>query len=146
MEIKATEAFEEPCAVQDEAISDRAELESSEEAPSLETKIGNFLAAGMLTEVESNLLLKALSRASDLVTTMKKIVWLCLGNGILWVWCSYILAALGKEQIAEDLSKVAVTEIIAVVLVYALKSLFENLSKHNKWPDKPDENDVSGLG
>ena len=25
----------------------------------------------------------------------------------------------------------------AVVLAYALKSLAENLSKHNNWPDKP---------
>lgn len=81
----------------------------------------------------------------DFASTMKKIVWLCLFNGILWVWCSYILAALDKVQIAESLSQVAVTEIIGVVLVYALKSLFENLSKHNKWPDKPDKDDVSGL-
>lgn len=49
-------------------------------------------------------------------TTMKIIVWICLLNGIAWVWCSYILAALGKEQIAESLSQVALTEIIGVVL------------------------------
>lgn len=82
---------------------------------------------------------------TDRFSTMKKVVWLCLVNGILWVWCSYILAALDKVQIAEELSKVAVTEIIGVVLVYALKSLFENLSKHNNWPDKPGTDDVSGL-
>jgi len=70
-------------------------------------------------------------------TTMKVIVWVCLLNGIAWVWCSYILAALGKEQIAESLSQVALTEIIGVVLVYALKSVLENLSKNNSWPDKP---------
>lgn len=70
-------------------------------------------------------------------TTMKLIVWLCLLNGIAWVWCSYILAVLGKEQIAESLSQVALTEIIGVVLVYAVKSVFENLSKNNLWPDKP---------
>lgn len=62
---------------------------------------------------------------------MKFIVWVCLLNGIAWVWCSYILAALGKEQIAESLSQVALTEIIGVVLVYALKSVLENLSKNN---------------
>lgn len=77
----------------------------------------------------------------DWITTTKKIVWFCLINGILWVWCSYILAALDKMQIAESLSQVAVTEIIGVVLVYAVKSLFENLSKNNKWPDKSDESD-----
>ena len=71
------------------------------------------------------------------MTTMKLIVGFCLLNGIAWVWCSYILAWLGKEQIAESLSQVALTEIIAVVLVYAVKSVFENLSKNNLWPDKP---------
>lgn len=68
--------------------------------------------------------------------TMKKVVWVCLGNGFAWVWCSYILAYLDKMQIAESLSQVAVTEIIGVVLAYAIKSLVENLSKNNNWPDK----------
>ncbi|MBR4929343.1 MAG: hypothetical protein IKZ00_00920 [Bacteroidaceae bacterium] len=66
----------------------------------------------------------------------KQLVAFCTINGVAWVWCSYILAYLGRTQIAEDLSKIAVTEIVAVVLVYALKSLFENLSKHNTWPDR----------
>ena len=70
-------------------------------------------------------------------TTMKRVVWFCLGNGVAWVWCSYLLAYLGRSAIAESLSKVAITEIIGVVLCYALKSLFENISKNNTWPDKP---------
>ena len=61
---------------------------------------------------------------------------LCLFNGCAWVWCSYLLAYLGREQIAEQLSGKAVTEIIAVILAYAIKSLVENLSKNNNWPDK----------
>lgn len=68
--------------------------------------------------------------------TMKKIVGVCLANGILWIWCSYILAWMDKAQIAESLSSVAVTEIIGVVLAYAIKSAVENLSKNNRWPDK----------
>ncbi len=75
-------------------------------------------------------------------TTMKLIVAICLLNGIAMAWCSYILAFLGREQIAESLSQTAVTEIIGVVLVYALKSLFENLSKNNHWPDKPIKNET----
>lgn len=71
--------------------------------------------------------------------TTKIIVWVCLLNGFAWVWCSYILAWLGKEQIAESLSQVAVTEIIGVVLVYCLKAAIENLSKNNNWPDKSDK-------
>lgn len=70
--------------------------------------------------------------------TMKRVVWVCLGMGISWVWCSYILAYLDHPQIAESLSQVAVTEIIGVVLAYAIKSSIENLSKHNRWPDKGD--------
>ena len=60
------------------------------------------------------------------------------GNGFAWIWCSYVLAYLGREQIAETLSSVAVKEIIGVVLAYAIKSVLENLSKNNHWPDKPD--------
>lgn len=69
-------------------------------------------------------------------TTTKKVVWVCLANGCLWVWCSYLLAYLGRAEIAESLSKVAITEIIGVVLIYCVKSLFENLSMNNTWPDK----------
>ena len=68
--------------------------------------------------------------------TMKRVVWACVGNGFAWVWCSYILAALDKPQIAEELSKVALAEIVAPVMVYAVKSAVENLSKNNRWPDK----------
>lgn len=75
-------------------------------------------------------------------TTTKRVVWFCLGNGVAWVWCSYILAYLGREEIAESLSKVAITEIVGVVLVYAVKSLAENLSKNNAWPDKEKKQDA----
>ena len=80
--------------------------------------------------------------------TMKRVVWACVGNGFAWVWCSYILAALDKPQIAEELSKVALVEIIAPVAVYAFKSAVENLSKNNRWPDKgqPPENEPTEDG
>lgn len=80
---------------------------------------------------------KRTNKKTEQVETAKKIVWVCLFNGFAWVWCSYILACLDKVQIAESLSQAAVTEIIGVVLAYCLKSLVENLSKHNNWPDKP---------
>lgn len=76
-------------------------------------------------------------------TTTKKVVWVCLANGCLWVWCSYLLAYLGRTEIAESLSKVAITEIIGVVLIYCLKSLFENLSMNNTWPDKTEKEPVN---
>lgn len=79
-------------------------------------------------------------------TTMKVIVWVCLLNGLAWVWCSYILAWMGREQIAESLSQVALTEIIGVVLVYSIKAAVENLSKNNSWPDKHSPDPPDGVG
>lgn len=63
------------------------------------------------------------------------VAWLLI-NGTGWTWCSYYLAYAGREEIAEALSKTVVTEILGVVLIYALKALFENISKNNTWPDK----------
>lgn len=79
-------------------------------------------------------------------TTTKRLVWVCLVNGFAWVWCSYLLAYLGRAEIAESLSKVAITEIIGVVLVYSLKSLAENLSRHNYWPDRPEKRTKQDCG
>ena len=74
--------------------------------------------------------LKASKKRS--MPTTKRVLWVYLINGILWVWCSYVFAFVGMfkdnytgASIAESLSSVAVTEIIGVVLVYCLKSLFE---------------------
>lgn len=78
--------------------------------------------------------------------TSKRVVWACLINGFAWVWCSYLLAYLGREQIAESLSQIAITEIVGVVLVYCAKSLFENLSRHNNWPDKRRKDDDEAKG
>lgn len=84
---------------------------------------------------ESNLEAKLLS-----LTTSVKVVWFILLNACGWIWCSYLLAYLGRTQIAEDLSKVALTTIVVVILGYYGKALTENLSKHNAWPDKPVSN------
>lgn len=62
--------------------------------------------------------------------------WLVL-NGTVWIYLSYGLAYLGREQIAETLSKTIVVEILAVFGLYAVKALLENLSKNNDWPDRP---------
>ena len=67
-------------------------------------------------------------RLEKRTTTTKLVVWFCLLNGVAWVWCSYLLAYLGRAEIAESLSKVALTEILATVLTYALKSLSDDTS------------------
>ena len=58
-------------------------------------------------------------------TTSKLITWFCLINGTLWVWCSYFLAYIGRTEIVEHLSSLAISEIMGVVLLYCLKALFE---------------------
>ena len=58
-------------------------------------------------------------------TTTKLVTWFCLINGVLWVWCSYLLAYIERTEIVEHLSSLAITEIMAVILLYCLKSLFE---------------------
>ena len=58
-------------------------------------------------------------------TTSKLITWFCLINSTAWIWCSYLLAYLGRTEIVETLSRLAISEIMAVVLLYCLKSLFE---------------------
>lgn len=63
-----------------------------------------------------------------------------MANGTVWIYLSYGLAFLGREEIAETLSKTVVTEILGVFAAYAVKALLENLSKNNIWPDKPGGN------
>ena len=46
------------------------------------------------------------------------------------MWATYGLAYLGREEIAEALSKTIVTSIIAIVVGYLVKSVFENISKY----------------
>lgn len=91
--------------------------------------------------VRQKIAVKNAQSAEQTLTTMKKIVIFCLVNGVAWVWCSYILAFTGHDTIAESLSQVALAEIIGVTLTYAIKSVLENLSKNNNWPDKAPSND-----
>jgi len=66
----------------------------------------------------------------------KKIVWLLLVNSIIWIYLSYVLAYLGRIEIAETLSTTIVVQILGVMTIYSAKALAENLSKNNTWPDK----------
>lgn len=58
-------------------------------------------------------------------TFTKKIISLILIITLIDLQFPFILAFLGREQIAEDLGKILVTEIIGVFLVYCCKSFFE---------------------
>ncbi|MBQ4232659.1 MAG: hypothetical protein II699_05210 [Lachnospiraceae bacterium] len=53
---------------------------------------------------------------------------------------SYILATLGMQDIAEDLSKTIVVQIIAPVVVYGVTKTIENVFKYNDIGNfKPEE-------
>lgn len=66
-----------------------------------------------------------------LMSTSKKIIWILTVNGILWIWCSYILAFMGKDQIAESLSSNICTVIIGQTLGYLITKTVENIFKYN---------------
>ena len=66
-------------------------------------------------------------------TNTQRLVWWYTINSTIWIYSSYILALIGRDDIAESLSKVIVTEIIAVILGYMLKALIENVFKHNEY-------------
>lgn len=62
-------------------------------------------------------------------TFTKKWVNRLLTLGCLWITWSYILASLGKEQIAETLSETVASVVIATVLGYMAKAFFETYSE-----------------
>ena len=58
-------------------------------------------------------------------------------NSILWIWCSYLLAFLGKEQIAESLSSNVCSVILGQIITYFLTKTVENIFKNNNFGGKP---------
>ena len=62
---------------------------------------------------------------SQLTTFTKKAVFAILVVALVDLQLSYILAFMGKEQIAETLSSTIADTIIGVMLGYFLKALFE---------------------
>lgn len=69
--------------------------------------------------------------ASTLATTSKQLIWLFSVNGIAWIWCSYILAFMGKEQIAEALSSNVCSVIIGQMGCYLVTKTVENVFQYN---------------
>lgn len=63
-------------------------------------------------------------------TYWKRIMTVIIVNAMGWIWCSYALAWRGMDQIADDLSKTALSAILGVVVAYAVKSTSENISKN----------------
>lgn len=66
----------------------------------------------------------------DKHTYTKNMVTFIIVNAIAWVYLTYVLAFVGREQIAETLAVEIVKVIIGVALLYLLKATLENIFKH----------------
>ena len=101
-----------------------------------------------LTEKEMSQFKMRLYRT--LATTSKQLIWFYAINGVAWIWCSYILAFLGKEQIAEALSSTVCEVIVGTSITYLVTSTVESVFKYNDFngrlkskPYDPDLNDLA---
>lgn len=74
-------------------------------------------------------------------STTKVLVWWFAVHSTVWVYLTYILACLGGVEIAESLSKIIVTEIIAVLLLYIVSKTVENVFKYNDFGAKKPKNE-----
>ena len=68
-----------------------------------------------------------------LETTTKQLVWWLIVHSTVWIYATYILAFLGREDIAESLSKIIATEIIGTMMLYIVSKTVENVFKHNEF-------------
>ena len=71
----------------------------------------------------------------------KIIIFILVYIGAIMAGFSYYLAYIGRSEIAESLSRAALVELVAPAVIMLLKSLIENLSIYNTWPDKPCKKD-----
>ena len=69
--------------------------------------------------------------SKTLQSTSKQLIWLFSINGILWIWCSYILAWFDKVQIAESLSSNVCSVIIGQTLGYFITASVKNIFRYN---------------
>ena len=80
--------------------------------------------------------------AKTLATTSKQLIWFFSINGAIWIWCSYILAFMGKDQVVESLSSTVCTVIIGTLVAYLVTSTVENVFHYNDFggrlPSKPE--------
>lgn len=65
----------------------------------------------------------------------RMITWIVV-NATVWVYMTYALAFIGREAIAESLSKQIVKVILSVPVVYGIKAAIENVFKYNKRKSK----------
>ena len=74
--------------------------------------------------------------AETLATTTKQIVWMYTLFSCGWITASYVLAFLGREQIAETLSSSVVTIVIGQLGFYLVTKTVENVFRYNDFGGK----------
>lgn len=82
--------------------------------------------------------IKDLFTSKNAQTFSKRWTNIILSVALLDIQAVFLLAFLGKENIAETLGVALVTEIIGVFLTYSVKALFENKDKYNNERQHPD--------
>lgn len=77
---------------------------------------------------------KALTEAlaKTLITTTKQLIWWFTIHGTIWIYCSYILAFMKRDQIAESLSSNVCTVVIGSLIMYVVSKTIENVFKFNE--------------
>ena len=65
-------------------------------------------------------------------TTTKQLIWFYTINGTAMIWCSYVLAFMGKDQIAEALSSNVCTVVIGQIGFYLVSKTVENVFQYNE--------------
>ena len=68
---------------------------------------------------------------NNLMTTTKQLIWFYTINGTIWIYCSYVLAFQGRDQIAESLSSHVCTVIMGSIGFYLVSKTVENVFRYN---------------
>ena len=64
-------------------------------------------------------------------TTSKLVIWICIITSTVWISLSYVLAFIGREQIAESLSSNVCTVVVGQVIAYFVTKTTENIFRYN---------------
>ncbi len=86
-------------------------------------------------------LIQAYRKKTKKTTFTKKWVDRVMKFSCVWVTWSFVLATIGKENIAENLGIAVLTEIVAVCIAYFIKSVVET-AKEEKMKYDRDSNNV----
>lgn len=84
--------------------------------------------------------------ANTLATTSKQLIWFYSINGVGWVWASYYLAYIEKNQVLETLSSTVCNVVIGQLIVYFLSKTIENIFKYNVFGPKSANTEIDNGG